>query len=114
RWSFYNNSQLSQISLVNVKTIGDWAFAYCDRISNISIPSSVNYIGMNTFRYCHNLKRILIKSLHVVPFGANAFYSIHPQKTFFVHKSILNKYRLSALYANFSIDSAELPPISKQ
>lgn len=114
RWSFYNNSQLSQISLVNVKTIGDWAFAYCDRISNISIPSSVNYIGMNAFRYCHNLKRILIKSLHVVPFGANAFYSIHPQKTFFVHKSILNKYRLSALYANFSIDSAELPPISKQ
>lgn len=103
RWSFYNNTQLSQISLVNVKNVGDWAFAYCDKISNVSIPSSVKYIGMNAFRYCHNLKSVLIRSLHVVPFGANAFYSIHPQTLFFVHQSILNKYLSSSLFSNFKI-----------
>ena len=103
RWSFYNNTQLSQISLVNVKNVGDWAFAYCDKISNVSIPSSVKYIGMNAFRYCHNLKSVLIRSLYVVPFGANAFYSIHPQTLFFVHQSILNKYLSSSLFSNFKI-----------
>jgi hypothetical protein len=107
RWSFYNNPQLAQISLINVKTIGDWAFAYCDNISNIAIPSSVTYIGMNAFRYCHNLKKIQMKPTHVVPFGANAFYSVHPQKKFFVNQPILEKYRLSALYANFNIKAVK-------
>ena len=48
-----------------------------------------------------------LKSTAEFDFGANAFYSVHPQKKFFVNQPILEKYRLSALYANFNIKAVK-------
>ena len=35
-----------------VTSIGDWAFAYCERLSSITIPDSVTNIGDMAFEYC--------------------------------------------------------------
>ncbi len=92
RWCFYKNSSLSFVFLENVRTIGDWSFAYCARISKITLPSTVDYIGMNAFRYCSELKSIILESDRPVEFGANAFYSTHPSKSFFVQRDLINQY----------------------
>lgn len=92
RWCFYNNCSLSDIHLDNVKTIGDWAFAYCDSISTITLPDTTGYIGMNAFRYCNGLKTITIESDKPIEFGANSFYSTHPDKSFFVHENLIDQY----------------------
>ena len=84
RWSFYNNLALNAVYLAGVKGIGDWAFAYCDGIAKIELPQETEYIGMNAFRYCHNLSEIKILSKTAVPFGANAFYSTVETKRFYV------------------------------
>lgn len=92
RWSFYNNSSLQTVILKNVRKIGDWAFAYCDGIKKIELPKETEYIGMNAFRYCHNLSEVKITSNSVVMFGANAFYSTSETKNFIVPANLINEY----------------------
>ncbi len=92
RWCFYNNDSLSNVRIENVKTIGDWSFAYCDSISEIILPDTVSYIGMNAFRYCNGLKTITMESDKPVEFGANAFYSTHPSKAFYVYEDLIDQY----------------------
>lgn len=101
RWSFYNDSSLSIIEIENVKTIGDWAFAYCNSIETVTLPESVEHIGMNTFRYCNNLKTIKLESEDVVIFGANAFYSTHPSKSFIVKDSLIKRYIETKIWAEY-------------
>lgn len=92
RWSFYGNSALREISFTQIKAVGDWAFAYCDGIEKIELPKTVEHIGMNAFRYCHNLSEIKILAEKCVSFGANAFYSTSEHKTFFVKSSVRSEY----------------------
>ncbi len=41
-----------------VKTIGDYSFANCGKLTEVHIPSSVKNIGNYAFAYCDNLKDI--------------------------------------------------------
>lgn len=102
RWSFYNNSALKTITLNNVKRIGDWAFAYCDGLEMIELPTETVEIGMNAFRYCHRLKKILIHCDRVISFGANAFYSIDEKVEFKVPSDLVEHYKRSPLWNAYS------------
>ena len=76
RWSFYGNSALKEVSFTQVRTVGDWAFAYCDGIEKIELPKTVEHIGMNAFRYCHNLSEIKILAENACP--SVQMHSIQP------------------------------------
>ena len=104
RWSFYNNSSLKTVNLNNVKRIGDWAFAYCDGITKIELPRETEFIGMNAFRYCHNLSEIKILSNVAVPFGANAFYSTAEKKKFTVTPSAYEGYTKLPVWQEYMKD----------
>ena len=53
-FAFCNN--LTSIELPSDLTnIGDSAFYWCSQLANIQIPESVTSIGTNAFAYCHNL-----------------------------------------------------------
>lgn len=52
--SFEGCSTISKISMTNVKTIGDRAFANCG-LTSLELPSSVMSIGINAFYGCSNL-----------------------------------------------------------
>lgn len=93
RWCFYNNAALSKVIIKNVCEIGDWAFAHCDSIKEITLPESVSCIGMNAFRYCHNLSKVSLLHNSAIHFGANAFYSIREEKCFFVPNSLIEDYK---------------------
>ncbi len=108
RWSFYNNSVLQTVILKNVKKIGDWAFAYCDFIKKIELPEETEYIGMNAFRYCHNLADIKTASRSVVTFGANAFYSTDENKLFYVPKELITQYKSVPLWEDYMNNIEEL------
>jgi hypothetical protein len=52
---------IAQYSIPNgVTSIGDYAFANCSRLTNITIPESVTHIGERAFRNCSSLTNITI------------------------------------------------------
>ena len=44
----------------NATTIGDYAFAYCDNLTKITIGNSIRSIGTAAFYYCSQLAEIII------------------------------------------------------
>ncbi len=57
----YMNSKLSSIRVpVSIKTVGDWAFANCKLLREVSIPVTLQRISPNCFYGCDSLKRIVI------------------------------------------------------
>jgi hypothetical protein len=57
-------------------SIGDYAFAYCDSLTDITISDSVTSIGANVFYDCSNLSGINIpKNLSFI--GEGAFYGCY-------------------------------------
>ena len=44
----------------SLKTIGDYAFARCDKLTDIVIPDSVESIGVRAFKHCPGLRGIVI------------------------------------------------------
>ena len=56
----------------SVTSIGDWAFAYCDSLTSVTIPNSVTSIGGSAFAYCDNLTSVMIPN-SVTTIGNSAF-----------------------------------------
>lgn len=76
-------------------------FTYCDCIETITLPKTVEFIGMNAFRYCHNLSQITINSSNCVLFGANAFYSTAEEKVFYVKKGLKKEYLKASIWTEY-------------
>ena len=59
--SFRYCDKLTSISIPNgIKYIGEFAFQDCDGLTTITIPNSVQTIGFGAFNYCDNLKSVSI------------------------------------------------------
>ncbi len=69
----YNTQFIKEINIPengSLISIGDYAFAYCFDITNITIPATVTSIGSNAFNSCYGLVEILNKSnLTISPIG---------------------------------------------
>ena len=71
--SFRNQNVKSYVIPPSATSIGDYAFWYCDSLSEIVIPSSVTSIGHHAFYSCCSLSNIVIPS-SVTSIGDLAFY----------------------------------------
>lgn len=73
----YNNCVPQSLTKVtinsNIEEIKDFAFANCNNIHEINIPSSVNKIGMQSFDSCFSLQDIDLS--HVNNISDRAFYN---------------------------------------
>ena len=56
-----------------VTIIGDYAFKYCKKITNLTIPAGIRSIDKSAFGFCTGLKEVYI-SKGVVTIGDSAFY----------------------------------------
>ena len=72
--SFRNQNVKSYVIPSSATSIGDYAFWYCDSLSEIVIPSSVTSIGHHAFYGCDSLSEIVIPS-SVTSIGDRAFYN---------------------------------------
>ena len=72
-WAFADCTSLTNITIPNsVTSIGDYAFANCTSLTSITIPSSVTSIGDQAFIYCKSLTSITIPN-NVTSIGDYAF-----------------------------------------
>ena len=56
-------SQVTNIVIGPVTTIGDFAFYHCQNLATVTIPSSVQSIGNAAFAFCGSLYRVFISDL---------------------------------------------------
>lgn len=59
----FSGCSATNISLGNsIETMGTYTFAYCKRLTSITVPASVRYIGAYTFTSCSNLENIIFEN----------------------------------------------------
>ena len=72
-WASYK-SQITKVEITGVSSIGTYAFNGLDKLTSVTIPSSVTSIGDRAFYICTSLTGITIPS-SVISIGKYAFYN---------------------------------------
>ena len=75
------------LELKNIKSIGKYAFQFCESLTNIIIPDSVINIGNYAFANCTSLTNITIPS-SVISIGFCAFDACKSLKTITIPNSV--------------------------
>ena len=50
------------ISISGISSIGDYAFVGCNNVAIISIPESVNTLGIGIFKSCSKLENVILST----------------------------------------------------
>ena len=74
---FYDSNIESITIPDSVKSIGDYAFEWCENLESIEIPDSVKWIGKRVFSNCEKMKSLIfkgktidqVKAMENYPFG---------------------------------------------
>ena len=109
--SFRNQNIRSYVIPSSVTSIGDYAFWYCDSLSEIVIPSSVTSIGDHAFSDCYSLSEIVIPS-SVTSIGDSAFSDCYSLSEIVIPSSVTS-IGDSAFYKCKFPDNLELELISR-
>ena len=72
-WAIYDEFIKSVTIKEGVTSVGNNAFAYCEKMESASLPNSLTSIGVGAFAECDNLKFIVIPE-NVTILGNAAFY----------------------------------------
>lgn len=85
--AFFECKNLQSINLYNVKEIGHSAFKNCKSIEKLTLPESLNKIGIQVFQGCSNLKELnfnckdLTGDLLIFEHSYKTFYNCSSLKT---------------------------------
>ncbi len=73
--AFYGKSNISEIkSEAQLVKVGDYAFAYCEALTKVTLPATTSTIGEGAFAYCPNLTTcVLPEGLREI--GWSAFFN---------------------------------------
>jgi len=76
--AFSSVHRLAYVDIGNgVKSIGDYAFAYCSNLTSVTVGCSVTNIGNDAFSNCNSLVEVVNKSSHItIEKGSNAYGEI--------------------------------------
>lgn len=66
-------TEVSASDLAGISKIGDYAFHYCKKLKNITVPYGITEIGSNAFYLCDLLETVNLPD-SLIKFGANVFY----------------------------------------
>lgn len=95
-----------------ISRIGDYAFTYCTRISNISFPNSVKSIGLAAFANCWSLKSIIIPE-NVMEIQSWTFSNCRNLESVTIPNNI-NKIRSNAFEGCSSLTNVTIPDSVKE
>jgi hypothetical protein len=79
----------STINGLPVTCVGDYAFQFCSRLTNVTIPDSVTNIGRQAFWGCSGLANIAIPN-SVIDIGDNAFTWCTSMTNFTIPNSVIS------------------------
>ncbi len=96
-YAFYYCSKLTSVTIGNsVKSIGDDAFYYCKSLTSVTIPDSVTSIGEDAFAWCESLTGVTMPD-SVTSIGDSAFLYC---SNLVVNVNCNNSYALNYLQNN--------------
>ncbi len=72
--AYYTNKDNTSYYITANNVLGDYAFASCTRLKNVTLPSNLTGIGNNAFDRCSGLETFTV-SKNVTSIGNQAFYS---------------------------------------
>lgn len=72
-YAFDHYIGLEKVALGNVKNIGSYAFSWCQNLSEVTLPDTLEAIGAGAFYYCWALSNISIPN-NLKALGDDAFY----------------------------------------
>lgn len=85
---YSNNSQLTSVTLPDsISSIGQHAFAYCDKITSIKIPSCVTNLEGYVFSGCEELGTVTFQE-GLTSIGEHAFYGCNKLKSILLPDSL--------------------------
>ncbi|MBQ4292318.1 MAG: leucine-rich repeat domain-containing protein [Muribaculaceae bacterium] len=90
-----------------VTTIGRYAFAGWDQITDFTLPSTINYIDDNAFEGWTSLQNLYANSLSTVPaLGENVWEGVdQPSATLVVKEELVNDFLAAEQWQLFHIDT---------
>ena len=86
------NSVIPTSDIVN--TIGNYAFAYCEGLTNITIPANITEVGSFVFEYCNDLTEVNIFE-GITSIGYGMFYNCKNLTTVSIPNSVIEIERLA-------------------
>ena len=72
-YNFYNNKNISEVYLNNVKTLGDSAFYYCTTLQKVDFGTALESIGDTVFYRCSSLNQDVVLPETMQTIGNAAF-----------------------------------------
>ncbi len=74
--AFYKNDRLISVRIQpdSVTSIGASAFAYCNSLTSVTLPTTLRKIGDQAFEYCAELDGLTLNNSAVDSIGERAFY----------------------------------------
>ena len=90
----------AEVNGYTVVGIGGWSFRDCQKITSVSLPSTLTYIGESAFRTCYGLSEVVIPE-GVTTIGDQAFYAALHKVTL---PSTLQEIRVNGTTFKFSND----------
>ena len=83
-------------------SIGDWAFSDCRSLTSVTIPNSVKSIGYYAFAYCENIENVYCYAEEVPSTDFNAFYDANIESaTLYVPASAIEAYKTTEPWSVF-------------
>lgn len=70
---FYNKTVQNVVIRNGIVSIGDDAFCGCEKLTNVSLPDSVSFLGIGVFDSCRQLRTVRI-SAGLSEIGSHVFY----------------------------------------
>lgn len=110
--SFDGCKKLHNLSLENITSVGDYAFAHCDSLKSIEIPSG-HYMSRCTFLGCTGIETVTFSGQMNAGNADKIFWNCTGIKTvildnnFKMHKGDFNRYFLSSVLNVYSLPRFE-------
>lgn len=110
--AFCNNTRITDISLPStLEKIGDQVFSGCSTLRNVNIPEGVTSIGSSAFSGCTNIKEITIPE-SVTSIGYGAFSSCSHLKSIKLPEGITS-IASATFYGCYSLEKIDIPSAVK-